>query len=83
MQSPYYWDGNDRLLLAFQRNSRCCCFWDALLDALMRSCSINIRDIRIKYTLQLLFMEDQQVGKRILVAHSWAKRSQIALARGA
>jgi len=53
-------------MLTFQRNSRRSCFWDALLDALMRSCSIKILDISMKGTLQLLLVEDQQVVEAFL-----------------
>jgi hypothetical protein len=53
-------------VLTFQRNSRRSCFWDALLDALMRSCSIKIRDIRMKDTLQRLLVEDQPMVEAFL-----------------
>ncbi len=53
-------------MLAFQRNSRRFCFWDVLLDALMRSCSSKILDISMKDTLQLLLVEDQQLVEACL-----------------
>ncbi len=36
-------------------------FWDVLFDALMRSDLIEVLDIGIKDTMQLLLLEDEQV----------------------
>jgi hypothetical protein len=41
------------------------------MNPLMWSCPIKVRDIPIEHTLELLLVEDQQVEKRILAAHSW------------
>jgi hypothetical protein len=40
------------------------------MNPLMWSCPIKVRDIPLEHTLELLLVEDQQVEKRILVAHS-------------
>jgi hypothetical protein len=45
-------------------------FWKLLHDPLMRSCPVEVRHIHIEHALELLLVEDEQVGKRLLVAHS-------------
>ena len=40
-------------------------FWNLLLDALMWSCLIEIRDVGTQDTMHLLLTEDQQVVKAL------------------
>jgi len=41
-------------------------FWNLLCDALMRSCLVEVRHIRIEYPLELLLVKDQQVVEAFL-----------------
>src|SRR5258708_17441108 len=41
-------------------------FWNLLLDALMRSCLVEVRYIRIEHALELLLVKDQQVVEAFL-----------------
>src|SRR5258708_26394032 len=41
-------------------------FWNLLLDALMRSCLVEVCHILIEYALELLLVKDQQVVKAFL-----------------
>ena len=54
-----------------------------LLDALMRSCLVEVGYICIEHAARVASPEGSAGGRGILAAHSCAKRSQIALARGA
>ena len=41
-----------------------------LRNPLMRSCPVEVHHIGIEHALELLLLKDQQMGKRILAAHS-------------
>src|SRR5438105_13874475 len=49
---------------AGSRRHRQC--WNLLLDALMRSCLVEVRHIRIEDALELLLVKDQQVVEAFL-----------------
>ena len=52
--------------VAAERSRRHREFWNLLLDALMRSCLVEVRHILIEDALELLLVKDQQVVEAFL-----------------
>lgn len=63
-------NGDSLISTVIKRNRRGTKFRNLLLNPLMRSSPIEVCHIHVEYTLELLLMEEQQVGKRMLVARS-------------
>jgi hypothetical protein len=84
MEPSQYWDSH-HLAPCMLRGTRRSTLWrrsvGGYLAAVVPSCAYDT--YAIAHASELLLVEDEEVEKRILAAHSWAKRSQIALARGA
>ena len=67
MVQPTHYRNSDHLVPCMMRGkSRSARFRNLLLDALMRSCLVEVRHIRIEHALELLLVEDQQVVKAFL-----------------
>ena len=61
VQSAQDWEGEDFATIVIWRDRLTIPFWNLLLDALMRSGSIEVLDIGMQDTMQLLLLEDEQV----------------------
>ncbi len=61
VQSTQDWEGEDLATIAIWRDRFTIPFWNLLFDALMRSGSIEVLDIGMQDTMQLLLLEDEKV----------------------
>jgi hypothetical protein len=61
VQSTQDWEGEDLATIVIWRDRLIIPFWNLLCDALMRSGSIEVLDISMKDTMQLLLLEDERV----------------------
>ncbi len=61
VQSTQDWEGEDLATIAIWRDRFTIPFWNLLCDALMRSGSIEVLDIGMQDTMQLLLLEDEKV----------------------
>jgi hypothetical protein len=61
VQSTQDWEGEDLATIVIWRDRLTIPFWNLLFDALMRSGSIEVLDIGMQDTMQLLLLEDEKV----------------------
>jgi hypothetical protein len=61
VQSTQDWEGEDLATIVIWRDGLTMPFWNLLFDALMRSGSIEVLDIGMQDTMQLLLLEDEKV----------------------
>ena len=61
LQSTQDWEGEDLATIVIWRDRLTIPFWNLLFDALMRSGSIEVLDIGMQDTMQLLLLEDEKV----------------------
>ena len=61
VQSTQDWEGEDLATIVIWRDRLTIPFWNLLFDALMRSGSIEVLDIGMQDTVQLLLLQDEKV----------------------
>lgn len=84
MVQPTHHRKSDHLVACILRErNQSALFRDLLPNPLMGSCSVEVHDIRIQDPLELLFLKNQQMEKRIPAAHFSRSVRHLALARGA
>jgi len=66
MESTHDWNSDHLVACILSARNQSALLWDLLQDPLMGSCLIEVGDIAIDHTLELLLVEDEEVVQAFL-----------------